>query len=1639
MADPLSISSGVAGLVSLADIVLRRTYNYARLAYNAPKDITALSIELASLHGVLDGVRAVASQLEGQEFDLTWRLHQIYSCHKTLEDIRLTLEKHDTSSVELGSIKSAIRRLKWPFTASQTKDLISQVERHKTTMGLALGADSVNGLLEILSHQNDIQIGIENLVAEVKDIKLQMKNKYDAETLITMNRERKRILDSLSSHNPRSNHMNNLGLRHPATGIWFTEGEEFTTWCRNKRAVLWSFGIPGGGKTVLASCAIEECVKISDHDNAVAYFYCDYNNTASLDPINILGSLCEQVARQDEQSFEKLEEFYQTHHFPDRPAMPYASENLRDLILRMSSSFDNLMIIVDGLDECRGNVSQLVELLISLNQRSDNIKLLVFSRDEPDLREVLDSHPQVCIAAKSSDLQLYVGSEIEVRTHKKRLRIKDPSLREHIMSRLIHDADGMFRWVACQLDHLCELTNDAARRRALKSLPRGLTSTYERILDRVNESNEDGRILVQRTLRWLTGTSEPLSNEALCEVVTIKQDDVRLDRDSIPDEDDILRLCSSLVRRSPYTNVIEIAHFTVKEFLQEIDPVKTPQFAQYRLDIDTAAIEMAKTCLTYLCFDDFQNGYVESREALLERREAYKFRKHAITQWFVYARRHATDGSLFALMQKVFTPSHPSTLMSWAQECLFEIMDEPPSEEFGKLTSESAMATPLHYAALLSLPTLCEWLLAEGCDVNYTGGLGQPLFCALGTAALLGEYNDTLDFNESIGDLVAETVDVLVKAGANPNCAMPSEDGGILAVTPLCIALSLGQFRICKRLSDAGAIVDETCLELLEEFRDDTFETWRPCIKAIRLENVKENLRGRFLSVDLITRDSALARPVKEPTNGLELDESRIFDLQLSLLVAAEHRRIETLKQLLQDYPLVVDFARESDGSTALHLASANGFTDVVELLLKLGADIDQIDLQGRTPLLRSIEGRDARCFEFLLSMGSKITDRDMDGLGPWHIAAQEMNIQVLEVLLTYSPEEISSVADDGGTPLYFAARTGYDKTVAFLLEAGADPSIVTHDGLSPLHSAAQTGSLSSVKMLVERGCDVSATTSQGKTTIHFAVLALNTAISAPSVVQFLIANGADPCACAHNGLTPLHVLCTTGVLAKSNWDTILDTLCADEAIINQADGSGYTALHLLCQQQQPEFQKWSVHTFGRLLTKMADINVRDFEGNSVFGFLLKSIRAEWQNRRELRLSLSDDAASSNRVETLEEMMSLLLEQPIDLRILNDTYDGLRPLSIMIRAGCERLILSLLKHEVDVDLRDEDEFALSPLELACSQGHSRALLRLLLVRSQALWDRGKSGKGLIHLVCHDQPSHATEIVSELLEVGIDPNMRDLNQKTPLIWAILKRNTELVELLLENNADPLARCNRGWNAIHYAAQVGSIETLQLLADFQKDNFAPEEWLTTVNMKVTQAGRGSGANAISLVGSGATTEGSGALPTGWEARRTTKGRIYYVDHNTRTTTWNDPRDRSHLIAREFTGATALHIAAAFGRCDVLTYLTEHHFGSNIDVGTAAGETPLLCAVYGLHVEAAANLLSRGADVNKAASSNRIAPLHLAADSGSAEMVQLLLKYRCNVSAVDDFGMTAELYARRNNCADIVTDLQKRAGESGKYSVL
>ena len=438
MADPLSISASIAGLITLAEAVFRRTFKYIKSVKEAPKEIAALSSEIGALYGILNNLHLLACQLEGETFDSAIQVHYIHSCYKTFEKVKTMLDKYDTLNTDRRSVDAMKRRLTWPFTVPEAKSLIAEVERHKATLGLALTADGMTGLLTALSRQRELQNGVD-------EIKHQLRQRQEADTRIAIDTHRQKVLDSFGPCNPDKSHRMSLKLRHPGTGVWLTESDEFKRWLDTPNSKLWLRGIPGAGKTVLASSVIQEALVASNFSVAVAFFYCDYKDAATQGPLNILGSLARQLARQNEDAFEKLQRLYEKH-FPDnKMTTEYGPEGLCELIVDMTSGFDSTLLIVDALDECGDNTSFVIELLASLNTdgKMSDVKTLFLSRDEQGIRDWINDYCQISIAATSSDLKLYVGAEIENRTRRNLLRLKDPSLKEHIMERLVSGAEGM--------------------------------------------------------------------------------------------------------------------------------------------------------------------------------------------------------------------------------------------------------------------------------------------------------------------------------------------------------------------------------------------------------------------------------------------------------------------------------------------------------------------------------------------------------------------------------------------------------------------------------------------------------------------------------------------------------------------------------------------------------------------------------------------------------------------------------------------------------------------------------------------------------------------------------------------------------------------------------------------------------------------------------------------------------------------------------------------------------------------------------------------------------------------------------------------------------------------------------------------
>lgn len=433
MADPLSIAASIAGVISLADIVFIRTRKYLSSAKNADKEVKDLAQELLLLSGALHSLSRLAQALDAdglkdKHID-NLRMHHIAACHATLDEVAKKLKKLEDNTTK--------RKLVWPLVSDRTKEFLVEIARHKQNIDLALTADSLGTLLQVLSKTEEVQVNTEKLLEEAKKTR-------EIFTRIHQDSGRKAVLRYFLPYNPQQNYEMSLSLRHPRTGLWLTRKPEFQTWLEHPDSALWLSGIPGAGKTVLAGTIIEEAMKRGSEDVAIAFFFCDYKNPETQTPVNVLSALASQLARQKEEAYGYLDHYYKELH-PVRALerQPSVSESQR-ILKDMVKLFDHVYLAVDGLDECGDKTDHVIDGILDIVECSDNISTALLSRDEDNIRDRLeDNFTWIEIAAHKEDITEYVTSEIETRISNKSLRIDDLSLKGEILERLIDGAKGM--------------------------------------------------------------------------------------------------------------------------------------------------------------------------------------------------------------------------------------------------------------------------------------------------------------------------------------------------------------------------------------------------------------------------------------------------------------------------------------------------------------------------------------------------------------------------------------------------------------------------------------------------------------------------------------------------------------------------------------------------------------------------------------------------------------------------------------------------------------------------------------------------------------------------------------------------------------------------------------------------------------------------------------------------------------------------------------------------------------------------------------------------------------------------------------------------------------------------------------------
>ncbi|KAM3085736.1 hypothetical protein ACMFMG_002801 [Clarireedia jacksonii] len=409
--------------------------------------------------------------------------------------------------------------------------------------------------------------------------------------------------------------------------------------------------------------------------------------------------------------------------------------------------------------------------------------------------------------------------------------------------------------------------------------------------------------------------------------------------------------------------------------------------------------------------------------------------------------------------------------------------------------------TPLYSSAYSASPELVSMILkTETADLNVRNALGEtPIHgaCYRDTADVLKlllqkdkeEGKSTIELADSHGwtplhtacdigkiDMVKTLLNHYAKAGRR------DLDGK----TSLHIASAGGASEIVSLLLN----YDETLLDLV----DSESKTALHLAAEERHATVVQTLVDSGAKVDLSDSEGCTALILSCSSLRSEVADKN------------DEKTVELLAKKTEDINHV-----DNEGYTALNWAIRVSEPKLIKILLEYKADPNINTIDGKRTILgkASYEG-EVEIVKLLLKHGASINDFDGDHWTALHHACNGTEQDVVKILLEEKADRTIKLEETGEMPLHIAATSGSEEIVKLLLQPILMPHIAKTRGIDPDQVNRE---------LIDTQLSIRATTTRGETALHLAVGGGH-----HPVVQILLDVGSDPNAVTNSDETPLRL-----------------------------------------------------------------------------------------------------------------------------------------------------------------------------------------------------------------------------------------------------------------------------------------------------------------------------------------------------------------------------------------------------------------------------------------------------------------------------------------------------------------------------------
>ncbi|KAJ6186665.1 hypothetical protein N7519_007966 [Penicillium mononematosum] len=494
--DGLSDAASLITLLQLASSVIK----YFKNVSNAPIQKRKLLSALVQARGLLSTLIDLTNDVDDEDWS-----HTIQSLStpngplSAFQDILEQIARKIGVTTSDSNISSAIGRLRWPFDQSQVQEMLASLEKLKSCFLLAIANDHIRISMIIRDELQEVRSQLTTMFIDTR-----------RQTTISLSKEQKLIVDSLSLVNLSGELDGERVIEMRASTEWLLLHENFKRWHDSSTtpSTLVLTGNPGSGKS--SACQVTRFFLKAWHqseiDICIAYLAFNSLQGEDLTKSMALSNIVQQIL---------LDRPYLMDHVTALKVTggPLSIVESIDLISRARRDLEQFYLILDGLDEAGQVGRELVESLFTIKPP---LRILVSTRPRPDILEALqncvflDSHPSVTLSGHL---------EYTSKLLKEDSRISGYFNHDHdniakAAKMITYQSQGSFIYTNAMVKSLVQAETQAAFKQLMYDPPSSIVGIYTLMLDNVFHQPVEIAALARKTLRIILQTDGPMSDQS---------------------------------------------------------------------------------------------------------------------------------------------------------------------------------------------------------------------------------------------------------------------------------------------------------------------------------------------------------------------------------------------------------------------------------------------------------------------------------------------------------------------------------------------------------------------------------------------------------------------------------------------------------------------------------------------------------------------------------------------------------------------------------------------------------------------------------------------------------------------------------------------------------------------------------------------------------------------------------------------------------------------------------------------------------------------------------------------------------------------------------------------------------------------